>query len=145
MNVTNPGIEVDPTTGSLISPKQLSPFKKHMIIYSNVHENQHSEEKPILKLRTFFFVQFDGPVYEPRHYLLNSWYQFYFYVGWPWYTADIPPNDVYDCIFLFFACSDYEGQGSTFYYSTQWGKKVGWNYLQAYIHFYITKLVVYGK
>jgi hypothetical protein len=31
--------------------------------------------------------------------------------GWPWYTADIPPNDVYDCIFLFFACSDYEGQG----------------------------------
>ena len=68
--MTNPGIEVDPTTGSLISPKQLSPFKKHMIINSNVHENQHSEEIPILKLRTFF-VQFDGPVYE-KHYLLKS-------------------------------------------------------------------------
>ncbi len=39
----------------------------------------------------------------------------FFYIGWPWYTADIPPNDEYDCIFLFFACSDYEGQGSTFY------------------------------
>jgi flavodoxin len=34
--------------------------------------------------------------------------------GWPWYTADIPPNDFYDCVFLFFACSDNEKPGSYF-------------------------------
>jgi len=28
--------------------------------------------------------------------------------GWPWYMATIPPGDFYDCLFLYFSCTDYE-------------------------------------
>merc|ERR1719365_225148 len=31
--------------------------------------------------------------------------------GWPWYVATLPPGDFYDCLFLYFSCSDYEKPG----------------------------------
>jgi len=31
--------------------------------------------------------------------------------GWPWYMATIPPGDFYDCLFLYFSCTDYETPG----------------------------------
>ena len=31
--------------------------------------------------------------------------------GWPWYMAAIPPTDFYDCLFLYFSCTDYETPG----------------------------------
>ena len=31
--------------------------------------------------------------------------------GWPWYAAKIPPSDFYDCLFLYYSCTDFETPG----------------------------------
>ena len=31
--------------------------------------------------------------------------------GWPWYAANLPPADFYDCLFIYFSCTDFEKPG----------------------------------
>ena len=31
--------------------------------------------------------------------------------GWPWYAANLPPTDFYDCLFIFYSCTDFEEPG----------------------------------
>ena len=31
--------------------------------------------------------------------------------GWPWYAANLPPGDFYDCLFIYFSCTDFEQPG----------------------------------
>lgn len=30
---------------------------------------------------------------------------------WPWVSARLPPESFYDCLYLYFSCTDYHGQG----------------------------------
>ena len=32
--------------------------------------------------------------------------------GWPWYAANLPPTDFYDCLFIYFSCTDFETPGN---------------------------------
>ena len=34
--------------------------------------------------------------------------------GWPWYAANLPPSDFYDCLFIFYSCTDFEEPGFNF-------------------------------
>ena len=33
---------------------------------------------------------------------------------WPWRTATVPPTTFYDCLYLFFSCTDYHKPGNPF-------------------------------
>jgi len=76
--------------------------------------------------QTFHPVNQAIPVQEPDHnrFLTREqlyasekrkpWWSLYYIRGvngWPWISAEIPPVDEYDCLFLFYACTDFQEPG----------------------------------
>ena len=50
--------------------------------------------------------------------------------GWPWYAAKIPPSDFYDCLFLYYSCTDFETPGKKISTKNQLVPHISYNKVQ---------------